>query len=191
VVEIVTIEPVLVRVGVNERDIGKIAIGAPVTVRVDAHPDRKFSGKVRFITPEAATRTRSFPVLIEIPNEDDTLLPGMFARVSIGSGAGRTGLTAHKDAVVQTPTGPVVWTLGETTQVTMGERTFHLPTAKMIPVTVGLSVDNRMEVTGEGLAPGMPLVTTGNEQLFPGRPLIPPRPPEKQGGGTPDGGDGR
>jgi RND family efflux transporter MFP subunit len=189
VIEIVTLSPVLVRVAVNEREIVKVKVGNPVIVRADAWPDRKFEGKVRFIAPQAAERTRSFPVLIEVPNEDQALLAGMFARVSIGCGEGRQALTVHKDAVVQTATGPVVWTLGPTTEVKMGERTFPLPTAKMIPVRIGLSVDTRMEAKGEGLAPNMPLVTTGNEQLFPGRPLIPPRP--AGGAGGPPGGGGK
>jgi len=191
VVEIVTLDPVLVRVGVNERDIAKIAIGNPARARVDAHRERVFTGKVRFIAPEAGARTRTFPVLIEIPNTDGALLAGMFARVSIGCGEGHTALTVHKDAIVQTPTGPAVWTLGETTIVEMGPNKFPLPTAKMIPVKTGIAVGDRMEVTGEGLAPGLPLITTGNEDLFPGRPVAPPRPP---GGGKPekgpDGGSG-
>jgi hypothetical protein len=120
----------------------------------------------------------------------------MFARVSIGTDEGRPGVTAHKDSIVQTPTGPAVWTLGETTEVEMGGKKFPLPTAKMIPVKVGIAIDDRMEVTGEGLAPGVPLITTGNEQLFPGRPVVPPRPaggggpPRKPGGSAekPDGG---
>jgi len=176
VIEIVTLDPVLVRVGVSERVIAKIAIGNPVRVRVDAHLGRVFEGKVRFIAPEAAPRTRAFPVLIEVPNADGALLAGMFARVSIGCGEGRTALTVHKDAVVNTPTGPAVWTLGETKTIEMGGHKMPLPTAKMIPVTLGIAVEDRMEASGEGLGPGLPLVTTGNEQLFPGRPLIPPRP---------------
>jgi RND family efflux transporter MFP subunit len=188
VVEVVTLDPVLVRVGVNERDIAKIATDNPVRVRVDSRPGRVFEGKVRFLVPEAASRSRSFPVLIEVPNPDGALMAGMFARVSIGSGEGKEGLTVHKDAVVQTETGPVVWTLGDPVDVTMGERTMKLPGAKMIPVRTGLEVDDRVEVTGEGLAPNMPVVTTGNEMLFPGRPLIPPRPKGGPGKPTSDGG---
>jgi RND family efflux transporter MFP subunit len=176
VIEIVTLDPVLVRVGVNERDIARVAIGNPVIVRVDAHPGRAFAGKVRFVAPEAVTKTRAFPVLVEMANADGALLVGMFARVSIGCGEGRQALTVHKDAIVTTPTGPVVWTLGKPVPVEMGSRTFELPGARMIPVKIGLAVDDRVEVTGEGLAPDMPLVTTGNEQLMPGRPLSPPRP---------------
>jgi HlyD family secretion protein len=177
VIEIVTLDPVLIRVGVNERDIAKIALGNPVTVRVAAYPDRVFEGKVRFLVPEAATRTRSFPVLIEVPNTKGELLAGMFARVSIGCGEGRQALTVHKDAIVTGAMGPVVWTLGEPEDVKMGDRTFQLPGAKMIPVKIGLAVGDRVEVTGDGLGPNMPVVTTGNEQLLPRRPLSPPRPP--------------
>jgi membrane fusion protein (multidrug efflux system) len=182
VLEIVTLDPVLVRIGVGEKHIAKMAVGNPLIVRVDAHPDRVFEGKVRFVSPEASPRSRSFPVLVEVPNTDGALLAGMFARVSIGCGEGHTALTVHKDAVVNTPTGPAVWTLGDAQEIDLGGHKMKLPTAKMIPVTLGLAVDDRVEVKGEGLAPHLPLVTTGNEQLFPGRPLIPPRPPAGHGG---------
>ncbi|MEN8150362.1 MAG: efflux RND transporter periplasmic adaptor subunit [Planctomycetota bacterium] len=181
VIEIVTLDPVLVRIGVGEKNIAKIAVGNPVIVRVDAHPGRVFTGKVRFVAPEAAPRTRAFPVQVEVANADGALLAGMFARVSIGCGEGHEALTVHKDAVVNTPTGPAVWTLGPKKEFTLGPRKVKLPTAKMIPVTLGIAVDDRVEVTGEGLAPKLPLVTTGNEQLFPGRGLVPPRPPTRKG----------
>jgi len=190
VLEIVTLDRVLIRVGVNERDVAKIALGNPVIIRVDAHPGRKFSGEVRYLVPEAGTRTRSFPVLIEVPNPDGALLAGMFARVSIGCGEGRPGLTVHKDAVVTGPQGSVVWTLGEMVDVKMGDMEFQLPSAKMIPVKVGLAVDDRVEVRGPGLGPDMPVVTTGNEQLFPGRPLSPPRPKPEEGA-KPESGEPR
>ena len=185
ILEIVTLDPVLVRVGVNEKHIAKIAVGNPVIIRVDAHPGRIFTGKVRFIAPEAAPRTRAFPVLVEVANADRALLAGMFARVSIGCGEGHEALTVHKDAVVNTPAGPVVWTLGEAQEIELGGHKMKLPAAKMIPVTLGISVDDRIEAKGEGLVPKLPLVTTGNEQLFPGRPLIPPRPPAGAGHGGP------
>ena len=43
-----------------------------------------------------------------------------------------------------------------------------------------------MTVTGSGLAPGIPVIVTGNEKLFPGRPVIP-----AGAGGPPAPGGGR
>ncbi|MHC4471544.1 MAG: efflux RND transporter periplasmic adaptor subunit, partial [Planctomycetota bacterium] len=180
VIEILTLDPVLVRFDVNERDIAKVKIGDPAVVRVDAHPGRDFAGKVRFIVPEAAVRSRSFPVLIEVPNPTTDLKSGMFARVELGVGEERKALTVSKDAIVRGPQGTVIFTFGKAE----GQ---DLPVAKPIPVATGLSVGSRVVVTGPGLAPGMPVVTTGNEKLIPGQPVIPSGPPGGAHGGPPRG----
>jgi len=178
VIEILTLDPVLVRFAVSERDIAKVEVGDPAVVRVDAHPGRDFAGKVRFIVPEAARKSRSFPVLIEVPNPAADLKSGMFARVELGVGKAVRALTVPKDAIVRGPQGTVVFTF----EKVEGQ---DLPVAKLIPVTTGIAVGGRVVVTGPGLASGMPVVTTGNEKLFPGQPVIP-----SGGGGPPGGGHG-
>lgn len=188
VIEVATLDPVLVRVGISEKDIAPVKVGDPAVIRTDAYPDTEFEGKVRFIVPEAEPRSRTFPVLIEIPNADDRLLAGMFTRVQVRSGEPREAFTVPKDAVVNGPQGTVVVTLGPTKEIEMGGRKMPLPTAKFVSVKTGVSIDGRIEVAGEGLAPGMPVVTTGNERLMPGQPLIPPRPAPGGPGGGPGGG---
>ncbi len=165
VIEIIALDPVLVRVGVNENAIRHLAVGAPATVTVDALPGRKFAGKVRFLVPEADPRTRSFPVLIEVPNPDIALKAGFFARVSIRSREEFEALTAPKDAVVLGPRGPLVYILGPPDE--QGR-----PRAVPVPVKTGLEVGGRVVVEGKGLADGTVVVTTGNEALRPRQPLL-------------------
>ncbi|MHC4861414.1 MAG: efflux RND transporter periplasmic adaptor subunit, partial [Planctomycetota bacterium] len=179
VIEILTLDPVLVRLGVNEKDIAKVRVGDPATVRVDAHPDRSFDGKVRFIVPEADPRSRSFPVHIEVPNPSIELKAGMFARVELQAGEARKALTVPKDAIVRGPQGTIVYTLEK------GEGQGP-PVAKLVPVETGVSVGGRIVVSGPGLRPGMPVITTGNEKLRPGAAVI----PEGAAGGPPGHGSG-
>ena len=54
-------------------------------LRVDAYPDRTFTGKVSRISPAVNTATRAFPFEALVPNRDATLKPGTFARVHIES----------------------------------------------------------------------------------------------------------
>ena len=60
--------------------------GQPVDLRVDAYPDRTFTGKVSRISPGVNTSTRAFPFEALVPNDDTVLKPGTFARVHIESG---------------------------------------------------------------------------------------------------------
>ena len=182
VIEILTLDPVLVRVGVNEKFVAGLAIGDAVDVRVDAHPGRLFNGKIRYLVPEASARSRSFPVLVEVANPNGALLAGMFARVEIRSGEGVQALTVPKDAIVLGPMGATVFTI----KAPAGK---GLPTAVVIPVVTGGTTRDRIAVTGPGLAPGVPVITTGNEKLMPGMSVMPQGNAEQPGGGKQ--GDGR
>ena len=64
--------------------ISQVEIGAPVTITVDAYPDRTFSGKVARIAPTADTSTRTFRVTADPTDPDRKLKPGMFTTVSLG-----------------------------------------------------------------------------------------------------------
>ena len=73
---------------VPENEIGKVLIGLPVSVTVDAYPDRTFPGTVSFIASQAEftpknVQTREervnmvFAVKVKLPNNDHALKPGM------------------------------------------------------------------------------------------------------------------
>src|SRR5688572_23978190 len=67
------------RVRVDETDIGKLAAGVPARVQVAAFPGREFEGAVEKIEPQAVVdqNVTMFAVLVNIPNEDGLLRPGM------------------------------------------------------------------------------------------------------------------
>jgi HlyD family secretion protein len=70
---------------VDESDIGRIAKGQAVTFTVDAHPTRTFEGTVAQIRlqPQTVQNVVSYAVLIDAPNPDLALKPGMTANVTI------------------------------------------------------------------------------------------------------------
>ena len=82
------LEDVTLTVYVPEDQLGKVQLGQPVSVTVDAYPDRTFRGTVAFIANEAEftpknVQTREervnmvFAVKVKLPNEDHALKPGM------------------------------------------------------------------------------------------------------------------
>ncbi len=92
---------VRLRALVAERDIGSVRPGAPVTVTVDAFPQRTFHGTVSKIEPQAVVQqsVTLFPVLVSISNEEGLLLPGMNGEVSMLVDRRADALAVSLDAV--------------------------------------------------------------------------------------------
>jgi HlyD family secretion protein len=70
---------------VDEADIGKVREGQKAIFTVEAYPDRTFKGilsQVR-LNPITVEQVVTYDVVIEVPNPDLTLRPGMTAAISI------------------------------------------------------------------------------------------------------------
>ena len=76
---------VRVRALVDEIDVGKVAIGQKVSIKVSAYRDQEFIGIVSKIEPKARVEQNvtTFPVLIDINNDSNLLLLGMNTDVVI------------------------------------------------------------------------------------------------------------
>lgn len=74
---------VRMRAFVNETDIGNVRPGQVATVTVDAYPDRRFTGTVEQVEPQAVVQqsVTMFPVLVSLSNPDGSLKPGMNGEV--------------------------------------------------------------------------------------------------------------
>ena len=72
----------------------------------------------------------------------------------------------------------------------MSDQGFPMFTWAPVPVRTGIAVDGRVVVEGEGVRDGLEVITTGNETLMPGQPIIPPMKGPPGGGKAPGGGKG-
>lgn len=79
------LDEVQVRSLVDEVDIGKIRPGMAVTIRVEAHPERRFEGVIQKIEPQAVVEQNvtMFPVITRIDNREGLLKPGMNAEMTV------------------------------------------------------------------------------------------------------------
>ena len=70
---------------VDEADIGEVKAGQPVTFTVDAFPDDVFTGTVKEvrINPTVTSNVVTYTVIIDAPNPESKLFPGMTASVTI------------------------------------------------------------------------------------------------------------
>ena len=74
-----------VEADVDEADIGQIRVGQAVRFTVDAYPDDMFTGTVKQIRlqPTVTSNVVTYTVIIEAPNPEEKLFPGMTASVTI------------------------------------------------------------------------------------------------------------
>ncbi|MCD8173756.1 MAG: efflux RND transporter periplasmic adaptor subunit [Alistipes sp.] len=74
-----------VEADVDEADIGRVREGQAVTFTVDAYPDDTFHGTVSQIRlqPTVTNNVVTYTVIVEAPNDDEKLFPGMTANITV------------------------------------------------------------------------------------------------------------
>ncbi len=85
VMSVVRVDPLKVIAEIPEALAPWVKVGQPVTLTVDAYPNKPFTATVSRISPSVTTQTRSFPFEALVPNPENLLKPGSFARVHLES----------------------------------------------------------------------------------------------------------
>ncbi len=86
-----------VQANVDEADIGQVRNGQPVDFSVDAYPNETFKGSVRQIRlqPVVTSNVVTYTVIVNAPNPEEKLMPGMTANITV--------LTQEVDSVLTVP----------------------------------------------------------------------------------------
>ncbi|MCH8148533.1 MAG: efflux RND transporter periplasmic adaptor subunit [Planctomycetes bacterium] len=158
IVEMVDLSSMLVRVNVPESALPFLHVGDRTRIEIDALA-RFFEGKVKHIMRDADRTARTFPVEIEIPNDQKLLAGGMFARATVTVGDDVDVVAVPKDAVVErrgiTQVGVVV----------PGERGGF--NALLVSVILGSDIGDWIAITSGNIEPGDKIVTHGTERIHP------------------------
>lgn len=142
-------------IDVRERDIAKLAVDQPVTLRPDAFPELDLSGKVEFVGT-LATEGRGgaenlFRVRILLDAVDERLRPGMRAQASVLTKSYANVLRVPVEAVFYNQGEPVcyVWARGraERQAVDIGPSD-----GKQVIVEAGLEAGDRVMLTDPAAA---------------------------------------
>jgi RND family efflux transporter MFP subunit len=128
---------------------------ADASVRLWSDPNRRFSARLRELSPQADAATRTYAARFTIENPDDTVALGMTATVRLARPA--TGRVANLplSAILNRGTGPSVY-------VVEGSGALALR-----PVTVASFTEDAALVSA-GVADGDKVVTLGVQKLEPG-----------------------
>ena len=111
IVRLVDLSTMVTIANVPERDVGKLRVGAPAKVNVDAYGEQAFSARVSRVSPVMDVATRSAMVEVEIPNRDGRLKAEMFARVSLDLSSTRMAVVIPREALVYRGQQPGVYVM--------------------------------------------------------------------------------
>ena len=103
ILHIMQIDKLKVMANVSEQYYPVVKVGQKVDIAVDIFPGETFEGKVSRINPALDAQTRTFGVEITIPNANERLRPGMYARATFNMGT-RAGVMID-DVAVQKQAG--------------------------------------------------------------------------------------
>ncbi|MDQ7842615.1 MAG: efflux RND transporter periplasmic adaptor subunit [Armatimonadota bacterium] len=154
---LIDVDPAVITMPVIERDLTRVAVGIPVTVRTEALPGAVFSGRVASISPILSPTTRTAEVRVEVPNADGRLRPGMFVNVEIQLARRENVVAVPLDALLERPAGSVVFVVQD-------------GTARERVVRPGISDGARVEIIS-GLSAGETVAVAGHRTLRDGAPV--------------------
>jgi HlyD family secretion protein len=97
------VSKMIVKAGVNEVDIGKIKVGMPVKVSLDAYPKISFAGRIDRIAPAVRIddKVRVFDVEIRLDAQGRELRSGMTANIEVNGERKDKVLTVPVESVFQ------------------------------------------------------------------------------------------
>ena len=97
-----------VQANMDEADVGGLLVGQKATFTVDAYPELTFDGTVKQIrlNPVTTSNVVTYTVIIDAPNPDKKLFPGMTANITVTIQE-ESGLTVPMGAFRFTPTAEI------------------------------------------------------------------------------------
>jgi HlyD family secretion protein len=174
-----------VHAAVSEADVGRLEPGMSATFVVDAYPERKFKGVIRQIrdAPQTLQNVVTYDAVVDVDNEDLRLKPGMTANVTFvyaerkdvlripsaalrfrppedlvagvvkGGGGGGKKKKNRAASAPAVATAPASGSAAKTVWAMDGEK------LREVPVEIGVSDGNKVEVRKGALGEGDVLIT--------------------------------
>ena len=178
------LDPIYADFPVPEEALATLAPGEDAVMTVDAIPGRTFAGKIKAIDARVSAESRNVTARAEFANPDRRLLPGMYANLTVTTGAPAEVLTVPRTAIVYSLYGDNVFVVKPapapavaTPQQGAGAHAAAAPAANggLIAerrfVRVGQARGERIAVE-EGLKPGERVVTSGQIKLQANSPVV-------------------
>ncbi|HEX5069425.1 MAG TPA: efflux RND transporter periplasmic adaptor subunit [Vicinamibacterales bacterium] len=153
IVAVADLRTLKLEAGVSELEAGRLKLGAPAHVTVQAQPGTVFDGRVSAVAPEVDARNRHFRVEIKVANTGRAMLSGMYATARIPLAAAE-GPIVPREAVFDRDGGRAVYRV-------QGD------VVSLVRVTEGLSDGKRVVLTS-GVQAGDTIVADARREVIEG-----------------------
>ena len=154
----VSYDPMKVNFTIPETQASQLAVNQTIDLTVEALPGQKFQGVVFALDPQLDVNGRAVQLRATIPNSNNVLKPGFFARIQL--------IVARKEGALTVPESAIV-PQGNVKQVFVVDAESKV---QLVPVELGERLAGAVEVTS-GLKVGDVVVTSGQIKLQPGLPV--------------------
>src|SRR6478736_6922430 len=132
-----------------------LRVGTAVLFTISGYEKRQFHGIVARVSPAVDPATRQVPIVVRLPNEEGTLVSGLFADGRVATQS-RAGVTVPATAIDQRGLRPLAYRIKEgrleKVEVEIG---FEDPVTERLEIRSGLSAGDTLVLgTAQGMAPG-------------------------------------
>lgn len=162
VLELVATDRLRVDLQAPQKYFSILGAETPVTLQLDAQPERGFPGKIKAIVPITNRNARTFLVRVSVDAPGDFVIPGMSVKAFFKANLSQEMLTLPRDATVKQPDGRnSVWVVTNVNgEWIVSERN----------VEIGRSLSNTV-IVHSGLNADSYVVIQGIESLLEGQPV--------------------
>ncbi|WP_378941996.1 efflux RND transporter periplasmic adaptor subunit [Mesorhizobium sp. ANAO-SY3R2] len=167
IVTLQQLDPIYVDFYMPQQALAQIKVGQPVTAKVDTFPGRTFPGQISAINSQIDVATRTVQLRATLQNDDDALLPGMFATVDVTTAAPEKYVTLPQTAIAFNSYGNIVYLVDDNGKDANGQPQLS---ARQIFVTTGATRGDQVAVVS-GVKDGDVVVTAGQLKLRNGAPV--------------------
>jgi membrane fusion protein (multidrug efflux system) len=168
IVALQQLDPIYVDFYLPQQALAQIKVGQNVTGKVDTFPDKTFPGKISAINSLVDTTTRNVLIRATMQNQNNVLLPGMFATIDIDTSTPRSYVTLPQTAIAYNSYGNIVYLVDDKGKDEKGQPKL---VARQTFVTTGATRGDQVAVL-DGVKDGDVVVTAGQIKLRNGVPVI-------------------
>lgn len=167
VVTLQALTPIYVDFLLPQQAMAQLKVGHKVKAKVDTYPGRIFEGYILAINPKVEVGSRNVQVRAALANDDQTLMPGMFATVDVDAGAPQELLTLPQTAITYNAYGNIVYVVDDKGKGPDGKPQLVV---RQVFVDTGTTRGDQVAVL-KGLKEGDTVVTGGQMKLRNGVPV--------------------
>ncbi|MCW9036021.1 MAG: efflux RND transporter periplasmic adaptor subunit [Rhodospirillales bacterium] len=146
-----------------EKALSHIAIGQMVQVKVDALENEKFMARISTIEPQIEPGLHTVIVQAEVLNSTQSLRPGLFAQAQVNLGQDQEVIMVPETALERSTFGNTLYIVKKQAE--------GPAIAEQKVVEIGRRQDGKVVITN-GLEVGQSVITSGQNRLFFGAPVV-------------------